>query len=226
VSSSWAAPDPRPVPAAPLVFAQPPVVSEDPPVHREVLAGVLTALAVLLLGPVVGLLWAALAPRADLRVDDAEIYPRDPETSAFIAGDGVFLAAAALAGVLTGLLTWRLARRYGLGAVVGLAVGGLAAAYVARAVGEATGTAVGEAVGELLGRPGAGSAAGAVGDVPRALAFQLRAPEALVSWPVGALLAFVVASVLARRAERSAAVEPQPRPEPPREQPGTDQPPS
>jgi hypothetical protein len=195
VSSSWAAPDPRPAAATPPVFGEPPVAPDDPPLHREVVAAAVTAVAVLLCGPVVGLLWAFAAPRADLVADGDGVRLRDQETSAFIAVDGLFLAAVVASGVLTGLLAWWLARRYGLGVVIGLAIGGLAAAVLARVVGEAVGTSV----AELLGQPAAGGGLDAGRDIPDDLAFRLRAPEALVGWPVAALLSFVAASVLAGR---------------------------
>ena len=175
------------------------MLPDDPPVQAEVVAAALTAVAVLLCGPLVGLLWAALAPRADLVVEGEQVYPRDDETSAYIAADGVFLAAVAAAGLLTGLLAWRLCRGYDLGAVVGLLVGGVAAAALARLVGEAVGTSV----GELVGRSLAGGGLEGGQEVPSELAFRLRTPEALVGWPVGALLGFVAASVLARRARRT-----------------------
>ena len=177
--------------AAALVLGEAPAVPEDPPVQAEVVAAAVTAMVLVLCGPVVGLLWAALAPRAELVVAGPDVYPRDRETSAFFAADGVFLAATALFGVLTGLVAWRLSRRYGLGVVLGLALGGLAAAVLARLVGEAVGTSVGELVGP--------ASAGAAAEVPSDLAFGLRTPEALVGWPVGALVGFVTASVLARR---------------------------
>ena len=184
---------------APPAFREPPAVPQDPPLTRELLAGAVTALAVLLCGPLVGLLWAAAAPRADLRPDGV---PQDRETSAFIAGDGIFLAAAALTGVLTGVLGWRLARRHGLGVVLGLTFGGLAAAYLAQVVGEGATAAVGESAGGLIGRPEAAAAA----DPDAATAtfgFRLRTPQALVGWPVGALLGFLTAcSLTGLRARR------------------------
>jgi len=195
MTSSWAAPDWRPPVPAPPPFSEPPAAPQDPPLRGEVVAGVLTAVAVLLCGPVAGLLWAALAPRVDLVVDGAEVYPRDSEPSAFIADDGLFLGVVVLAGVLTGLLAWRLARRYGLGVVLGLAIGGLAAAMLARLVGEAVATSV----SDLVGQPAPRGALEAGGEIPSELAFRLRASEVLVGWPVGALVSFVAASVLTGR---------------------------
>jgi hypothetical protein len=153
----------------------------------------------LLCGPAVGLLWAALAPRTELVVDGATLYPRDRESSAFIAGDGLFLALAVLAGVVTGLLAWRLGRRYGLGVVGGILVGGLAAAYLAKVVGEAVGPSLGPWVADLVGRPGAGDSLDAGSRIPAGLAFRLRAREVLIGWPVGGLLSFLAASVLTGR---------------------------
>ena len=202
MSSSWAAPDRRPEVPAPPVFREPAAVSPDPAGSRELLAGTVTALAVLVCGPVAGLLWAALAPRPDLRPDG---LPLDRETSAFIAGDGVFLAVTALLGLLTGLLAWRLGRRYGLGVVLGLAIGGLLAATVAREVGHAVAVTVGESVGELVGRSAPAQAAGGEAGP---FAFRLRTPQAVVGWPVGALLGFVALAVRAGRSARAGTPEP------------------
>ena len=197
MSSSWAAPDPRPVVAEPPPYSRPPPVPQDPPLSRELLAGTLTALGLLVCAPAAGLLWAGLAPRVALDPDGS---PRDPQTSAFIAADGVFLAVVLLLGIGTGLVAWRCSRRYGLGVVLGLAVGGLLAALLARAVGEAVGASAGDSFGERVGLPGAASAQGAGTE---ALGFRLRTLPALVGWPVGGLLAFLTAAVLSARARRT-----------------------
>jgi hypothetical protein len=180
------------------VFGEPPAAPDDPPLQREFVAAAVTAVAVLLCGPLVGLLWAFAAPRADLVAVSDGVRLRDQETSAFIAVDGLFLAAVAMFGLLTGLLAWWLARGYRLGVILGLLFGGLAAAMLARAVGEAVGTSV----ADLMGQPSNGGALDSGRKIPDDLAFRLRAPEALVGWPVGGLLSFVAASVLTDRWHR------------------------
>lgn len=189
MSTSWSAPDPRRTAAAGPAFAVPadaPDV-ERVPVGEEVRDGLVAAAVMLLVAAPVGLLWAALAPRVDVVVSGDRVDLADKGSAAFIAGDGFFLLAVALAGVVGGLTAWRLARQPGPGVVLGLALGGLAAAYVAMVVGQQVGSDVVQAAVD--------------GDVQGALELnlRLRAREALVGWPVGALVAFVGASLLRRR---------------------------
>lgn len=186
MSTSWTTPDPRrvlPVPVAPSVLPEP-----GPSWRADGAAGLLAAVVPVLLGAPVGLLWAAVSPKVEV-VLAAGQEPRlaDPATDAFIAGDGFFLLAVALAGVVGGLLAWRLGRAHGPAVVVGLAVGGLAAAWVTMRVGSTVGAAeVLQAVQD--GQQGA-----------LELSLRLRAQEALVGWPVGSLLAYVGASFVRGR---------------------------
>lgn len=189
MSTSWSAPDPRRIAAAPPAFGVPveQVAAEQVPVGEEVRAGLVAAAATLLVAAPVGLLWAALAPKADVVVSGDRVDLADSGSAAFIAGDGFFLLAVALAGVVGGLTAWRLTRQPGPGVVLGLAVGGLTAAYVAMVVGQQVGS---EAVQVAVD----GGLQGAL-----ELNLRLRAREALVGWPVGALVAYVLASLLRRR---------------------------
>lgn len=193
MSTLWSAPDPRRAAASPGAvrppFAAPYAVATParPTFWHDAFAGVLAAAVTVLVGAPVGLLWAAVAPTVDVVVDGDRVQLVEPGSSAFIAIDGFFLIAVALAGVIGGVLAWRLAHPHGPAVVVGLTLGGLAAAYVAMVVGEQVGLAeVERAV--RAGQQGA-----------LELTVQLRAHETIVGWPVGALLGYAGASLLRGR---------------------------
>ena len=189
MSTSWTTPDPRRTAATAPAFATAHVVPAEgsPPVAEDVKAGLLAAVVPVLLGAPVGLLWAALAPRVQVVVAGEDVQLVEPGGSGFIAGDGYFLAAVLVAGLVTGLVAWRLGRAHGPAVVVGLTAGSLVAAYVAMKVGQQVGF---EEVQRIVdsGRQGA-----------LELSLRLRAQEALVGWPVGALLAYVGASFVRGR---------------------------
>lgn len=186
MSTSWPAPDPRPSAAVAPTFASPPLELDQPapPVARDLFAGALAAAVTVLVGAPVGLLWAALAPRVDVVLEGGQVQLVETASSGFIAGDGAFLLAVALAGALGGLATWWLGRAHGPAVVVGLALGGAAAAYVAMVVGLQVGL-------EEVQRAVDTGLQGAFALPPT----KLRAREALVGWPVGSLLAYVGASL-------------------------------
>ncbi len=193
MSTLWSAPDPRRAAASPGAVTAPfatsyaVVATARPSAWHDAFAGVLAAVVTVLVGAPVGLLWAAVAPRVDVVVDGDQVQLVEPGSSAFIATDGFFLLAVALAGVVGGVLAWRLAHPHGPAVVVGLTLGGLAAAYVAMVVGEQVGLAeVQQAV--QAGQQGA-----------LELSVRLRAGEAVVGWPVGALVGYVGASLLRGR---------------------------
>lgn len=151
--------------------------------RSDLLAGLLTAVATVLAGAPVGLLWAALAPRAEAVLAGGTYLQADPASAAFIAGDGYLSAACLVAGVVTGALAWVLARRHGPAVVPALALAGLAAAYVASRVGGQVGL-------EAL-------RSGARAQVPRLdLTLKLGADAVLAVWPAAAVLTFLVATLL------------------------------
>lgn len=158
----------------------------DPPIRSELLAGLGTAVAAALLGAPVGLLWAALAPHAVVRITAGSASVLDPLGRAFVSADLWFVGLALVAGVLTGLLAALALRRYGPGPVLGLAVGGLLAGEIARR----TGHLVGLDTARALVRSGA--------DGQAAVAVRLRSWQGVLAWPVGALATFLV-GLLARR---------------------------
>jgi hypothetical protein len=160
--------------------------------QQDLLVGLLTTVVLVLLGAPVGLLWAALSPRVDVALRAGGPGLVMPETGDFIGADGLFLVIVLAVGTACGVLAWVLAQRTrpgpGPGVVLGLALGGLLAAYVA----SRTGAQVGRE--EFLA---------AVDDAARRGTIQasirLRATEALVGWPVGALAAFAGLTSSSRR---------------------------
>ena len=158
-----------------------------PSVLHDAFAGLLAAVVTVLVGAPVGLLWAAFAPQVEVVVAGEQVQLVEPGSNAFIATDGFFLIAVTLAGLIGGVLAWRLAHAHGPAVVVGLTLGGLAAAYVAMVVGQQVGLAeVEQAV--RAGQQGA-----------LELTVKLRAREAVVGWPVGALVGYAAASLLRGR---------------------------
>lgn len=149
--------------------------------RADALAGGGAALVLVLLGAPLGLLWAALAPRAQVRIvtPDSVSY-LDPEPRAFLGADLSFLLIGVLLGLLVGLFAWRVAARRAPGVVVGLALGGLLASWIAVRTGSQVGRA--EFVAALR--------AGTPGIVGQSLS--LRAEQCLVGLPLGALAGFII----------------------------------
>lgn len=97
-----------------------------------VIAGTLT-----LLGVPVGLVWSAIAPRAELIVTaPGQTLPADPESTAYMTGDGTFALLTMAVGALVAIVAYTVAgRRSGTGAALGLAVGGVLGSLVAWQLG-------------------------------------------------------------------------------------------
>ncbi len=118
-----------------------------PPRGSASLGAVAASLAVVggtaLLGVAGGFVWAALAPRAGLVMTGrGAAAVVNPETSAFIAADGVFCLVCLAGGVLSGLAGYVLAvRRWGQLPMDGVLAGAVAAAFLARWVGQQEGLA-------------------------------------------------------------------------------------
>ena len=142
--------------------------------------GIAVALGLVLLGAPTGLLWAALAPHAQVRIvsQDSVSY-LDPEPRAFLGADLSFLLIGLMVGLLAGLLVWRLAGRRAPGAVVGLVLGGLLASWIAARTGARVGRP------EFLAALQAGRPA-IVGQ-----SLSLLAKQCLVGLPLGALAGFM-----------------------------------
>lgn len=147
-------------------------------VRREVLEAVVCALAVTVLGVVLGLLWVWLAPRMPLYSDGKAVFLRDPEGEEAIGTDGTFILLALAAGAVTGAAVFLARRGGGVGVVTGLALGGLLASVVAWR----TGIMLGPERDVVASAKAAG--AGVTFDGP----LELNAKGALLAWPFAANL--------------------------------------
>ena len=153
--------------------------SAAPASRGDALAGLLVAVGCVLLGAPVGLLWEAVAPHVVVRVSGSSVSLVS-DSGVFLDGDLAFLVTVTLAGLVTGLLGWAAGRRWGPGVVVGLVVGGLAAAWVA------------SKTGELVDEGSAREAVRAGRSGQLELSVRLRATEAVLGWPIGALAGFAL----------------------------------
>lgn len=153
---------------------------------KAVLVLVLLALA----APLVGLLWAHVAPKLDIAplLNNSSVPYR-----AQVGDDAWFLLLTALAGAATGWVASAVSRG-GPGMLLGLAVGGGAAAAVAARVGF------------LAERGRTLAALRAQGITPRAellnlVDFKVRALGVAAAWPIAAVAVFVII-VAARDGQR------------------------
>jgi hypothetical protein len=169
--------------------------------EQDLLAGLTVTFGSILLGAPIGLLWAAVAPRAHVLVSARGTDIPDVETTkAFIGADGSYFLVLLGAGVLCGLLAWRFFRRSGPVVVLALAIGGIVAALIVAAVGLLPGAQEAlDAVSE--GSTFRGSTDLYLGRLVHKGAvsvhsLSLRATWAFVAWPVGALLTFLAAATI------------------------------
>lgn len=196
MSTTWSSPDARTsAPRTSFRLGDEPSRAARPTLVSDVVAGLLSVVVSVLVAAPVGLLWAALAPRVRVvaagdTLSFADVYGDDR-----IAGDGYFLLAVLLSGIVGGVLAWLLGRRHGPAVVVGLAVGGLLAAAVAQQVGSLVGSDLSAVVTQAR--------AGARGTFD--LSVKLQSVTALVGWPVGALLAYLAATLFSDRTSPAAA---------------------
>ena len=175
-----------------------------PEVRADLRSSVVLVLVLALTGIPAGLLWWALAPRADFRVTDT-----GPEAITQVSGellvadDAVYALVLLGVGLLAGAAAWFLRRRRGVATVLALALGGCAAAVIAWQVGE------------LLG---AGPSEAELADVGARVttSLTLGSPPAMALAPFGALLAYVAAVLYARDDGLGRTADPSPA--------GTDQP--
>jgi hypothetical protein len=106
---------------------------------RATVTAVFLVVAGALLGLLGGVIWAAMAPRVVYQVytlSPPTAYAINPETSAFIAADGIFTFIALGGGILLGVGGYLAGvRRYGPAPMVGLIAGGVAAAFLMKWLG-------------------------------------------------------------------------------------------
>jgi len=158
-------------------------------------AGIVAGLA--LAGVPAGLLWWALAPRADFRITETgPVAIGDVSQELLVADDAVFALVLAGVGLLAGVAAWFLRRRRGVATVLALALGACLTAVVAWQVGE------------LLG---AGPSETQLADVGARVttSLTLSSPAAMALAPFTALLAYV-AAVLYTPDDGLGRTEPQP----------------
>jgi LPXTG-motif cell wall-anchored protein len=141
--------------------------------------------ALLLAGLPAGLLWWALAPRAQFEVTaDGPLVLGRPSAELLAADDGVFTLVLAGLGLLAGAVGWALRRRRGVGTLIALALGTLLAALAAWQLGQVL---------------GAGPTEVQLADVGTQVttALTLNSLPALAVGPFTAVLVYVVATLLA-----------------------------
>ncbi len=106
---------------------------------RALLVAVLLVLGGAVLGLLGGVIWAAAAPRVGYQVytlNPPTAYATNPETTAFIAADGIYTFIAVGGGALLGLAGYFFGvRRYGPVPMAGIVIGAVAAAFLARWLG-------------------------------------------------------------------------------------------
>ena len=106
----------------------------------------LLALALAGVGVPAGLVWWALAPRADFRItEDGPQVIGSPSGELLVADDAVFVLVLAVVGLLGGIAAWLLRRHRGVVLVAATAVGATAAGAVAWFLGEVLGHGPSEA---------------------------------------------------------------------------------
>lgn len=106
-------------------------------VRRQVAVGGVVAGALTVLGVPIGLVWSAIAPRAELIViAPGQTMLADSESTAYMTGDGKFALLTMAVGAVVAVLAYALAgRRTGTGAVLGLAAGGVLGSLIAWQLG-------------------------------------------------------------------------------------------
>ncbi len=169
---------------------------------RDLRAGALTTVVLVLLGVPLGLLWQAVAPRAAVATTgDGALILASIEDKAFIAADSLLFLLGLGLGLLAGAAAFRLGRRRAPGVIVGLVLGG----YLAVLVAASTGVLADARQGTFAGR-----------DRPASAGVQLAIPNTLLpdtsrsqviylGGPAAAALMFGFLGSLAARREQDAA---------------------
>ncbi|MQA83505.1 MAG: hypothetical protein GEV03_02445 [Streptosporangiales bacterium] len=160
--------------------------------RRDLVAGAVVLGGVMLLAGPAGLVWAAVAPRADFVLTPGGAELADPGTRALVLADRWFAVISAAAGLLCGAAAHVAGgRRYGLAKAAGLAAGGVLAGLLAWRVGQLPDLA------EFR------QAARTLPDGARVRAFlTLTAPGVLAVWPLVAVGSFGVLATVPGRLRR------------------------
>jgi hypothetical protein len=152
--------------------------------RRDLSAAMIVVLASLPLGALMGLVWERVAPKAHWMVQGGGAVLGELEQSDFVAADGWFAVLGAAAGLLCGTIAFVLFRTRPRMLPIGLAAGGILGSLIAWQVGQALGP------GPIDSHRAAPD--GATFDGP----LDLRAHGVLLSWPLAALLAVLVLTVI------------------------------
>ncbi|MFC6699197.1 DUF2567 domain-containing protein [Streptomyces thermocoprophilus] len=149
----------------------------------ELREGAVVAVAVAVLGVLLGVLWWWLAPHVPRVGDEVDgtwyVYAKDPEGEQVVAVDGTFTLLALAFGLVSAVAVFAWRRRGGVPLVVGLGLGSLLGAVLAWRVGMWLGP-----TSDLVAH---------AKEVGKGVTFsgplELNAKAALLAWPLGALLA-------------------------------------
>lgn len=155
-------------------------------VRADLRSSAVLMLTLAVTGVPTGLLWWALAPRADFRVTEAGPVPVGAVSEELLIGaDAIFALIMVGVGLLAGAAAWFLRRRRGVATVLALALGACLSAAVAWQLGEVLGAGPSDAeLGEVGARV---TTALTLGSLP-----------ALAVAPFTALLVYVLAVLHAR----------------------------
>lgn len=106
-------------------------------IGRQAAVGGTFAAVLTVLGVPIGLVWSAIAPRAALvAIGAGQAVPADPESTAYMTGDGQFALLTMGTGAVVAVVAYLVAgRRTGTGAVLGLAAGGVLGSLIAWLLG-------------------------------------------------------------------------------------------
>ncbi|MCK1823527.1 AAA family ATPase [Streptomyces sp. XM83C] len=156
---------------------------DGPGMKTELREGAVVAVAVAVLGVLLGVLWWWLAPHVPRVGDEVDgtwyVYAKDPEGEQVVAVDGTFTLLALAFGLVSAVAVFAWRRRGGVPLVVGLGLGSLLGAVLAWRVGMWLGP-----TSDLVAH---------AKEVGKGVTFsgplELNAKAALLAWPLGALLA-------------------------------------
>lgn len=107
--------------------------------RSDVVVAAAIAAVLIVLGAVMGLVWAAWSPPGPRALVLSPGVRQPDETEAFVAGDARFVTIAVVIGIAAGLLAWTRKRNRGPWVLGALAVGGLAGSLLTEFVGHLTG---------------------------------------------------------------------------------------
>ena len=170
----------------------PPQLPPEPVIRlrEDSVVALVTAVVVALLGPVVGLVWSAVAPKLSVA---SAIKGNEAAFKAQVGADVWFLFLALAAGALTAAVAIWVFRVSGPGLVIGLAIGGVAAAFAADRVGYLVEHA------STLNALHAAGVAHPSGLGVSLFDFRVRALGVVMAWPVAAVGLLAIVEMIENR---------------------------